>query len=223
MQVVRIPFTNFQFGEISPSLIGRTDTQVYTNSAQKLTNFLLRAEGGVVKRPGTKFLHNFGTTVESSSFTITVSDYANIATGTKLQFYKHDGTLITVEFEASSGSAPSSSSGNTHYVRAYTNNNTTADNLFTAINAIDGFTVSNPSAAVVTVVRDSLDSTSYISVSSTDTTRLAVTDLSGGTQQQVRLIPFIFSDDERYIVALSSGKIEIFLPISIMLLCLIDW
>ena len=211
MQVVRIPFTNFQFGEISPSLIGRTDTQVYTNSAQKLTNFLLRAEGGVIKRPGTKFLHNFGTTVESSSFTITVSDYANIATGTKLQFYKHDGTLITVEFEASSGSAPSSSSGNTHYVRAYTNNNTTADNLFTAINAIDGFTVSNPSAAVVTVVRDSLDSTSYISVSSTDTTRLAVTDLSGGTQQQVRLIPFIFSDDERYIVALSSGKIEIFI------------
>ena len=38
MQIVRIPFTNFQFGEISPSLIGRTDTQVYNNSAQKLTN-----------------------------------------------------------------------------------------------------------------------------------------------------------------------------------------
>ena len=97
MQVVRIPFTNFQFGEISPSLIGRTDTQVYTNSAQKLTNFLLRAEGGVIKRMGTKFLHNFGTTVD--------------------------------------------------------------DNV----------------------------------------------------EQQVRLIPFIFSDDERYIIALSAGKIEIFI------------
>ena len=97
MQVVRIPFTNFQFGEISPSLIGRTDTQVYTNSAQKLTNFLLRAEGGVIKRMGTKFLHNFGTTVD--------------------------------------------------------------DNV----------------------------------------------------EQQVRIIPFIFSDDERYIIALSVGKIEIFI------------
>ena len=97
MQVVRIPFTNFQFGEIRPSLIGRTDTQVYTNSAQKLTNFLLRAEGGVIKRMGTKFLHNFGTTVD--------------------------------------------------------------DNV----------------------------------------------------EQQVRIIPFIFSDDERYIIALSVGKIEIFI------------
>ena len=97
MQVVRIPFTNFQFGEISPSLIARTDTQVYNNSAQKLTNFLTRAEGGVIKRMGTKFLHNFGTTVD--------------------------------------------------------------DNV----------------------------------------------------EQQVRLIPFIFSDDERYIIALSAGKIEIFI------------
>ena len=56
MQTFRIPFTNFQFGEISPSLIGRTDTQVYTNSAQKLTNFLLRAEGGVIKRNKGGFL-----------------------------------------------------------------------------------------------------------------------------------------------------------------------
>ena len=97
MQIVRIPFTNFQFGEISPSLIGRTDTQVYNNSAQKLTNFLIRAEGGVIKRSGTKYLHNFGTTVNDS------------------------------------------------------------------------------------------------------------------VEQQVRLIPFIFSDDERYIIALSAGKIEIFI------------
>tara|TARA_R100000805_G_scaffold1212_1_gene1988 strand:- start:8497 stop:11013 length:2517 start_codon:yes stop_codon:yes gene_type:complete len=97
MQVVRIPFTNFQFGEISPSLIARTDTQVYNNSAQKLTNFLIRAEGGVIKRSGTKWIHNFGTTVD--------------------------------------------------------------DNV----------------------------------------------------EQQVRLIPFIFSDDERYIIALSAGKIEFFI------------
>ena len=78
-------------------MIARTDTQVYNNSAQKLTNFLIRAEGGVIKRMGTKFLHNFGTTVD--------------------------------------------------------------DNV----------------------------------------------------EQQVRLIPFIFSDDERYIIALSAGKIEIFI------------
>ena len=96
MQTIRIPFTNFQYGEISPSLIGRTDIAVYTNSAQKVTNFLLRAEGGVIKRPGTKHLYEFSQTVS-------------------------------------------------------------------------------------------------------------------GTDQNIRIIPFIFSDDERYIVALSAGQIEIFI------------
>ena len=89
MQKVRVPVTNFQFGEISPSLISRADTQVYTNSAQKLENFFIRAEGGVIKRAGLKNLYEFDTTVEATSFTITVSDYANIATGSKLQFYKY--------------------------------------------------------------------------------------------------------------------------------------
>jgi hypothetical protein len=54
MQKVRVPITNFQFGEISPSLISRTDVGVYAASAQRVKNFLLRSEGGVIKRSGTK-------------------------------------------------------------------------------------------------------------------------------------------------------------------------
>ena len=54
MKVARVPVTNFQFGEISPSLISRTDTDIYTNSAQRLENFFIRAEGGVVNRAGLK-------------------------------------------------------------------------------------------------------------------------------------------------------------------------
>ena len=211
MKVARVPVTNFQFGEISPSLISRTDTDIYTNSAQRLENFFIRAEGGVVKRAGLKHSYEFDTTVEATSFTITVSDYANIATGSKLQFYKDDGTLITIQFETAGSSSPSASVGNTHYVRAYQSNKTTADNLFTAINAISGFTVANPSAAVVTVVRDNPRSSTYLTVTSTDTTRLAVVDFSGGTKQQVRIIPFIFSDDERYVVALENAKIRVFI------------
>jgi len=66
MQTVRIPFTNFQYGEISPSLIGRTDIAVYTNSAQKVTNFLLRAEGGLIKRSGMKHVYEFTQTVSGT-------------------------------------------------------------------------------------------------------------------------------------------------------------
>jgi roadblock/LC7 domain-containing protein len=91
---------------------------------------------------------------DSRTFTITVSDYSSIEVGTTLVFSKHDGTEMTLEFETAGSSSPSSASGNTHYVRAYSNNATTADNIYTAINAMEGFTVTNPDAAVVTVTRD---------------------------------------------------------------------
>jgi hypothetical protein len=59
MQKVRVPLTNFQFGEISPSLLSRTDTGVYSASAQRVKNFLLRSEGGVIKRSGTRQIYRF--------------------------------------------------------------------------------------------------------------------------------------------------------------------
>ena len=66
MRKAKIPLTNFQFGEISPSLISRTDTRVYNASAQKVENFFLRAEGGVIKRAGLSKIYEFDTTVDAS-------------------------------------------------------------------------------------------------------------------------------------------------------------
>ena len=66
MQKARVPLTNFQFGEVSPSLISRTDTRVYNNSAQKIENFFLRAEGGVIKRAGLKKIHEFDTSIDTA-------------------------------------------------------------------------------------------------------------------------------------------------------------
>ena len=45
MARIRVPLNNFSFGEISPSLTSRTDSQVYQNAAEKVTNFFIRAEG----------------------------------------------------------------------------------------------------------------------------------------------------------------------------------
>jgi len=210
MRKVRVPVNNFQFGEISPSAISRTDSAVYAASAQRVENFLLRSEGGVIKRAGTERVYEYDITVEQTSFTITVSDYANIAVGTQIKFLTHDGTEITLESETSSGSSPSASSGNTHYFRPNESNNTTADNIYTAINAISGFTVANPSAAVVTVVRDYPQSSTNLTVSTTDSTRLTVTNFTGGSDTQSRLIPFIFSDDEQYIVSIENAKLRVF-------------
>jgi hypothetical protein len=69
--------------------------------------------------------------------TITVSDYANIATGTKLVFTKSDGNTVTFTSEASSGDAPDETLG----FRPNESNDTTADNIYTAVNAHADFTV----------------------------------------------------------------------------------
>ena len=66
MQKAKVSVTNFQFGEISPSLISRTDTKVYTASAQKIENFFLRAEGGLIKRAGLSKIYEFDTTIDAT-------------------------------------------------------------------------------------------------------------------------------------------------------------
>ena len=64
MQKVRVPLTNFAFGEVSPSLYSRTDSVVYNQSAQRLKNFFIRSEGGVIERSGLQNIHQFDTTID---------------------------------------------------------------------------------------------------------------------------------------------------------------
>lgn len=59
MQKITVPINSFQFGEVSPSLISRTDSPIYTASAQKIENMFLRSEGGVIKRAGLKNIYRF--------------------------------------------------------------------------------------------------------------------------------------------------------------------
>ena len=66
MQKVRVPLTNFSFGEVSPSLYSRTDSPVYNQSAQRVKNFFLRSEGGVIKRSGLRKIYEFDTVIDTS-------------------------------------------------------------------------------------------------------------------------------------------------------------
>ena len=120
--------------------------------------------------------------------TITVSDYANIATGTRLLLTKSDGTTVT--FTSTTGTA------GTDEFKTQTNNNTTADNIYTAINAHADFTVANPAAAVVTVTETSPSSTGFLTIKSVDdTTRLTTTDQGKAVCESVAVIP---TDDSEY-------------------------
>lgn len=66
MARIRVPLNNFSYGEVSPSLTSRTDSQVYQNAAETVKNFFIRAEGGVIKRPGSKHIYTFSDTYDSS-------------------------------------------------------------------------------------------------------------------------------------------------------------
>ena len=205
MRRVRIPIQNFQFGEVNPSILSRTDTQIYANSAQRLQNFFLRAEGGVTKRSGTKHIYTFDTTINQTACTITVTDFSNIVAGSTITITKANGDNVTFTCLGTGSDTPGT---NEFYV--VTDNNTSADNIQAAINAHADFTVANPAANVITVTETNKSATGFTLATSSDATRLATTSEALGKVQQVRIIPFIFSDDERYIIALENQKIRCF-------------
>ena len=125
----------------------------------------------------------------SGNAQVTVTDFANIAVGTELKLTKSDGTVITFTSEAVSGDAPAETLG----FRPNESNDTTADNIFTAVNAHADFTVENPSAAVVTIIETTRAGTGFLSIDSTDDVRLAVTSQSNALVESVATIP---GDDE---------------------------
>ena len=74
MQKIRVPISSFQYGEVSDSLIMRTDTAVYNASAQSLQNMVVMAEGSVKKRYGLKHIYDYGLRYVSSDGTGTADD-----------------------------------------------------------------------------------------------------------------------------------------------------
>jgi hypothetical protein len=118
--------------------------------------------------------------------TVTVTDYANIANGTRIVLTKADGTTTTFT------SATSATSGKFHTTSS---NNQTATNLQTLINADSDFTATVASN-VVTITETSPLSTGFLTIKSLDdATRLAKTDEGKAVCESVSVIP---TDDSEY-------------------------
>ena len=58
MRIVRF-MTNFTSGELDPLLRSRTDLQQYQNGLEAAKNVLIQPQGGVRRRDGLEFLHDF--------------------------------------------------------------------------------------------------------------------------------------------------------------------
>ena len=102
-----------------------------------------------------------------STCDIVVSDFANIAVGSTIILKTSSGTSVTFT---------SASSGGTSQWQSVTSNNQTATNLAAAINGHASFSAS-ASTATVTVTRAAIGKQN-LTVTSSDTTRLAATDFT---------------------------------------------
>ena len=122
---------------------------------------------------------------KTGSTTITVTDYDNIPVGSRIVLTKSDGTIVTFTSETAGSSSPLETNG----WRPNTNNDTTADNIYTAINAHADFTVANPASNVVTITETSPQATGFLTVETTDFTRLAATSESYSKAKSVASIP----------------------------------
>ena len=140
-----------------------------------------------------------GGTLLSSSYatcTITVTDYSNIATDSTLVLTKNDGTTVTFTCQGAGTGTPA-----TNKFFHNESNDTTADNIFTCINAHADFSAANPAANVVTVTRAAVGNDNR-TVTSSDTTRMAVTNFDGGTPLTGETTDFItFTQFGNYIIA----------------------
>jgi len=131
----------------------------------------------------------------SGTATVTITDYANVAVGSTVDLKKSDGTTVTFTSEAVGASDPSTALN----WRPVTNNNTSATKLQTAINAHADFTAT-VSTNVVTIIETARAGTGYLTVATSDDTRLAATSQSHALVESIATIPGTAEDEVWLIV-----------------------
>ena len=91
--------TNFTSGELDPLLRSRVDLKAYENSAEKAQNVICQPQGGVTRRPGTKFINELGGSPENgirlASFEFSVDDSYMLCFTTNRMYVYKDKVLIT--------------------------------------------------------------------------------------------------------------------------------
>jgi hypothetical protein len=89
--------SNFTKGELSPLLYGRTDLAMFYQAVEEATNVLSIPQGGLKKRPGTKYVDTqLGDgRLENFSFS-TEQNYLMVFTVDKMRVYKDDVLQATV-------------------------------------------------------------------------------------------------------------------------------
>ena len=99
--------TNFSAGEISPRLLARTDLAKYQNGVSRLDNLIVQQHGGIVRRPGTKYVAHTKDSAEARLVPFeysTTETYVIEFTPGFCRFYRDAGQI---QWSDSAASAPS--------------------------------------------------------------------------------------------------------------------
>lgn len=136
------------------------------------------------------------TVPDESTCTITVTDYANIASGSTIVLQTSAGTSVTITSAGSAG---------TNQWQSVTSNNQTATNLAAAINGNANFTA-NASTNVVTVTRAAIGKEN-LTVTSSDSTRLAVTNFVNTEVYYLEVFDSNFTTDSAVQFSSSAGNL----------------
>jgi hypothetical protein len=91
--------SNFSTGELDPLLRARVDLQAYNNALAKATNVLIQPQGGMRRRPGTKYIaelpSNASDGVRFVPFQFSVDDSYMLCFVHQRMYIIKDGALIT--------------------------------------------------------------------------------------------------------------------------------
>jgi hypothetical protein len=127
---------------------------------------------------------------------ITVTDYANIVTGTRIVFQKSDGTLVTLTATTGTASAQE--------FKIETSNDVTAANLNASINTANtasgtGIT-SSVASNVLTITEVTPTGLAYLVIKSFDTTRLTAVSQTKAQCESVAVIPTDNSEYQTWVI-----------------------
>jgi len=91
--------TNFTSGELDPLVRSRIDIQSYANGLERAKNVICQPQGGVTRRPGTKFISELGGSPENGvrlvHFEFSVDDSYMLAFTNNRMYVFKDKALIT--------------------------------------------------------------------------------------------------------------------------------
>jgi len=195
--------TNFTAGEVAPRLLGRVDIAKYANGADTVENLIVRAQGGVQRRGGTKHVWPVETAANRSRlipfvFSVTQA-YVLEFTDSVIRVFKDQGivTETAVTITAATKANPVEITAASH---GYSNGDKVVITGVGGMTEINGFEFTVANQTTNTFELSGIDGTSYTTYTSGGTAAKIVEIASPWSASEAQELDYTQSADTLYLV-----------------------